>query len=187
MNSNNTGYIDPHHFSKVSKMLREFFDREGFIEVHTQSRLSILSACEDPRTISTYDYAGKVYPLPQTGQMWLEYELLTHPDDIGFYTLSTSYRNEPNPIQGRHDLIFPMFEFEFKGDIENLVTLETKLLSYLGFEKPFYREDYRNIAKKYEVTELQHIHETKLDEDYGHVFFLQNFPNHTSPFWKKNT
>ncbi len=42
------------------------------IENMTQSRLSILAACEDPTTISTYNYAGEVWPLPQTGQMWLE-------------------------------------------------------------------------------------------------------------------
>ena len=97
------GMIDPKEFDEVVSVLRSFFKTKGFIEVHTQSRLSILAACEDPKTISTYAYAGQVWPLPQTGQMWLEYELLSNPSAPGFFCVSTSYRNEPNPVPGRHD------------------------------------------------------------------------------------
>ena len=109
--------ISPLKYSKVVKPLRRFFEDKGFLEVHTQNRLSILAACEDPDTIAKFGYAGKEWPLPQTGQMWLEYELLKNPDCPGFFCISTSYRNEPNPVEGRHDIIFPMFEFEFKGDM----------------------------------------------------------------------
>ena len=42
---------------------------------------------------------------------------------------------------------------------------------------------YSDVAKKYEVVELEHEHETQLETDYGKVFFLKNFPNNTSPFW----
>ena len=49
------GMIDPKEFDEVVSVLRSFFKTKGFIEVHTQSRLSILAACEDPKTISTYD------------------------------------------------------------------------------------------------------------------------------------
>src|SRR5690625_4264142 len=72
--------IDPKKFSFVTHQLRTFFLRKGFVEVHTQNRLSILAACENPHSIATYDYCGNVWPLPQTGQMWLEHELLTKPD-----------------------------------------------------------------------------------------------------------
>ena len=116
--------INPSDFHKVVKKLREFFTNKGYIEVHTQNRLSILAACEDPSTISLYEYAGNIWPLPQTGQMWLEYEMLKNPEPEGYFCLSTSYRNEPNPVPGRHDLIFPMFEFELKGDMNDLITME---------------------------------------------------------------
>ena len=72
------GMIDSEDFDKAVSMMRAFFTSKGFVEVHTQTRLSILAACEDPKTISTYDYAGQVWPLPQTGQMWPEYEMLTN-------------------------------------------------------------------------------------------------------------
>ena len=102
--------IDSCEFSSVVNKLREFFVKKGFVEVHTQNRLSILAACEDPFTVSTFNYTNMIWPLPQTGQMWLEYELLKNPTVPGYFCVSTSYRNEPNPVPGRHDLIFPMFE-----------------------------------------------------------------------------
>lgn len=175
-------------FDKVVKKLRAFFDSKGFVEVHTQNRLSILAACEDPRTISTYEYSDNVWPLPQTGQMWLEYEMLTNPEINGCYCVSTSYRNEPNPVPGRHDKIFPMFEFELKGDMEDMKKMEIELLDHLGFGK-FYPDgkypegDYVDVAKKYDTKELEHEHEERLLKDYGQVFFLKNFPNFSSPFW----
>ena len=47
--------------------------------------------------------------------MWLKHYLLEHPEENGFFCVSTSYRNGPDPVPGRHDRIFPMFEFELKG------------------------------------------------------------------------
>ena len=177
--------ICPKEFNEVVQKLRNFFISKGFIEVHTQNRLSILAACEDPFTISTFDYAGQTWPLPQTGQMWLEYEMLKNPEPNGFFCVSTSYRNEPNPVPGRHDLIFPMFEFELKGDMNDLVEMEMDLLKYLGYGKRenYHQGDYNDIAKKYNTEELDHDHEMSLYKDYGPVFFLKNFPENTSPFW----
>ncbi len=181
----NPQHIKPEEFHAVVKKLRSFFEGKGWQEVHTQSRLSILAACEDPTTISTYNYAGEVWPLPQTGQMWLEYELLKNPEVPGFFCLSTSFRNEPNPVPGRHDKIFPMFEFECRGSKEELIALERELLEHLGFGKKdeFPRGRYSDISDKYSVGELEHEHEEKLRQDYGPVFFLTDFPNYTSPFW----
>jgi aspartyl/asparaginyl-tRNA synthetase len=176
-------------FSNAVKKLRSFFESKGFIEVHTQNRLSILAACEDPTTMATYNYNGNVWPLPQTGQMWLEHFLLENSDKPGFFCLSTSYRNEPNPVPGRHDLIFPMFEFESRGTMEDMIVLEKELLEYLGFSKDMYPNnlypegDYDEVADKYNVEILEHEHETMLERDYGPVYFLKNFPERTSPFW----
>ena len=122
-----TQLIEPSKFTHTVGLLRSFFLDKGFEEVHTQNRLSILAACEDPFNVATYEYAGQVWPLPQTGQMWLEYELLTRPSSKGFFCVSTSYRQEPNAIPGRHDIIFPMFEFEMTGDIDDLKKMEYEL------------------------------------------------------------
>ena len=188
----NTQLIDPYEYTQVVKSLREFFDSKSFQEVHTQNRLSILAACEDPTTVATYEYQGQVWPLPQTGQMWLEYELLTKPDLGGCYCVSTSYRQEQNPLPGRHDVIFPMFEFESHGDFEDLLQLENDLCKHLGFkagtQRNMYTEDfpggfYQSVLAKYTGTELDAYHEEEMYKEYGDVFFLTLFPESTSPFW----
>ena len=127
-----TSLISPHDFTQVTTSLRQFFLDRNFLEVHTQNRLSILAACEDPTTVATYQYSGETWPLPQTGQMWLEYELLNNPKIPGCFCVSTSYRQEPNAIPGRHDIIFPMFEFEMPGSIDDLKAMEYELCEYLG-------------------------------------------------------
>lgn len=177
--------IEPREYDLVVSKLREFFRAKGFLETPTQHRLSILAACEDPLTIATYNYAGALWPLPQTGQMWLEYELLTRPNTPGFYCITTSYRNEPEPIPGRHDLIFPMFEFETHGDMTKLHQLETELLSFLGFgdADAFRESDYADVAAQLGVDEIHAAQETQIDREFGNVFFLKNFPQYTSPFW----
>ncbi len=176
--------IDSEKFNWVVNKLREFFLARNFIEVHTQNRLSILAACEDPFNVQTFQYAGKVWPLPQTGQMWLEYEILKKPDVAGYFCLSTSYRMEPNPVPGRHDIIFPMFEFEFKGNMEELIELQKELLVHLGYDKSkFYVNTYKAIAEEFETTELEHEHETRLYKEKSEVSFITDFPEFTSPFW----
>ena len=172
-----TQLIDPSKYTKTADLLRSFFLSKGFLEVHTQNRLSILAACEDPFNVATYEYAGQKWPLPQTGQMWLEYELLTRPSEKGFFCISTSYRQEPNAKPGRHDIIFPMFEFEFPGGVDELKAMEIELCEYLGFPKLEDRT-YYNWASEFEVEELDHEHEEKI----GHGL-ITHFPEFTSPFW----
>ena len=179
-----TQLINPQKFTDTVGLLRSFFLDKGFLEVHTQNRLSILAACEDPFNVATYNYAGQVWPLPQTGQMWLEHELLSKPDSKGFFCVSTSYRQEPNAIPGRHDIIFPMFEFEFPGDINDLKAMEYELCEYLGFDKPTEMtyeawQDYFGIGHD---VEMDASHETKMLEDYGSTM-ITDFPEMTSPFW----
>ncbi|MBI3573442.1 transposase [Candidatus Kaiserbacteria bacterium] len=177
--------IEPKEYDAAVTKLREFFRMKGFIETPIQHRLSILAACEDPFTIATFNYAGNVWPLPQTGQMWLEYELLTKPSAPGYYCITTSFRNEANPIPGRHNLIFPMFEFETHGGMKELQKLETELLEFMKFgtASSFKELEYVDAAKHYGVEEIKAPDEAKMEKDYGPVVFLKNFPLYTSPFW----
>lgn len=172
-------------YNEVIQKLRDFFLSKGFLETSTQDRLSILAACEDPTTVATFNYAGKLWPLPQTGQMWLEYELLTRPEVPGVFCITTSYRNEQNPIPGRHKIIFPMFEFESKGTIADLKKLETEALEHLGFgkEKEFFYKTYDELKEFYKVDELTHKEENRMAKDFGPIVFIEKFPVYTSPFW----
>ncbi|KKS82378.1 MAG: tRNA ligase [Parcubacteria group bacterium GW2011_GWD2_43_10] len=181
----NIDLIEPKDYDFTVTKLRDFFRSQGFVETPVQHRLSILAACEDPLTIATFNYAGNLWPLPQTGQMWLEWELLTKPNVPGYYCITTSFRNEANPIPGRHNLIFPMCEFETHGDINDLKKLEEALLVSIGLgdNNSFKHLDYEAIAAKYGVKELKAQHETKMMEEFGPTVFLEKFPQHTSPFW----
>jgi aspartyl/asparaginyl-tRNA synthetase len=170
-------------YNELVQKMRTFFQSKGFKEVPTQSRLSILAACENPHSITTFEYKGEIWPLPQTGQMWLEYELLKNPEWEGVYCISTSYRQEKNPIPGRHELIFPMFEFESKGTMKDLLKLEEELLEYLGFDEPV-NTTYEGVCAEYGgVSILEDEHEQRMWKDKGSVVSLQHFPLRTNPFW----
>ncbi|MDD5606169.1 MAG: transposase [Patescibacteria group bacterium] len=175
--------IDIFEYDFVVAKMREFFKARGFIEVPVQSRVSILAACEDPKTVAKYDFGGTMWPLPQTGQVWLEIELLKHPEVAGVFCISTSYRDEPNPIPGRHDKIFPMVEFESRGDMVDLMKLESELLGFLGFSSPAMDVAYNNVAKFYAVEDLQASHETDMQKDFAPIVFLTHFPFTSHPFW----
>ena len=179
-----TQLIDPQKFTDTVGLLRSFFLSKGFLEVHTQNRLSILAACEDPFNVATYNYAGETWPLPQTGQMWLEHELLTKPSSQGFFCVSTSYRQEPNAIPGRHDIIFPMFEFEMPGDINDLKAMEYELCEYMGFKDPTektYAEWQTHFGIGSDV-EMDAQHELDMEAKFGPTL-ITDFPEMTSPFW----
>jgi len=172
-------------YSNAIVQMREFFQKQkGFIEVPSQSRRSILAACEDPKTISQYIFSGINWPLPQTGQMWLEKEMLNNPELPGVFCVSTSYRNEPNPIPGRHDKIFPMFEFESKGHVGDMIRLEKELLDYLGFDTAKLRYiKYDDACRTLDVEHLEAEHETLMQEQLSDIIFLTDFPLRSDPFW----
>ena len=171
------------HYHYMVKKLREFFhDKKGFIEVPAQSRTSILAACEQPETVTQYKLGNVIYPLPQTGQMWLEHELLKNPTWPGAYCITTSYRDEPVIIEGRHLRIFPMFEFEMPGTIAELRNLERELVTFLGFSEPV-SILYDDACDAYESTTIEAPHELQLASQLGSVISLELFPRRTSPFW----
>jgi aspartyl/asparaginyl-tRNA synthetase len=177
--------INPAHFDFVSGKLREFCKTRSLTESYLQNLLSILSACEDPKTVTSFEYAGQVWPQRQTNQMSLEDLIMTRPTESGYFCFTTSYRQEPHPIPGRHDLIFPMFEFEIPAGFKELIEFEKDMLEFLGFgPKEKYAEiNYLDACARYGVAELTHEHEAMLCRDLGPVVFLKYFPETTSPFF----
>jgi aspartyl/asparaginyl-tRNA synthetase len=174
-------------YNELVQKMRSFFLQRGFIEVPTQSRLSILVACENPHSIVKYKFDGQEWPMIQTGQMVLEEVLLQNPEWNGVFCITTSYRDEKEPIEGRHSKVFPMFEVECKGTMKDMVKLESELLNYLGFDKPV-EVNYDKLCEEYGTEILESEHETKMWNEIGNVISLQHFPKRTNPFWnmKKN-
>ena len=180
-----SSYYTLQAYNETVRLLRAFFMSKNFLEVDAQSRRSILAACEDPTTIATYMFEGIKWPLPQTGQMWLEHDLLKNPTLPGLFCLTTSYRNEPNPSSERHLKIFPMFEFELHGTQQDLQSLLGELFEFVGFgPRSEYKEgEYDTIADHYNVSIIGSEEEFRLQKDFGQVFFLKNFPIRSHPFW----
>lgn len=174
--------IDSQKYNFVSNKLRSFFLSKGYIECYTQNRLSILAACEDVQNIISYNILGQKWPMIQTNQMWLEYELLKHPNYKGVFVFTTSYREEKNPIRGRHLPQFPMIEFESHGEMDELIALESELVQYLGYQQPV-ELDYTEMCNELGVDEISHKEETKLGKEYGNAILLKNFKESSNPFW----
>jgi aspartyl/asparaginyl-tRNA synthetase len=177
-------HINTKHFDFVATKLRKFFKSEGFLEGFMQNQLAALNACEDPATMTVFPYSGVVFPLNQSNQMRLEYDLMKHPEYKGVFCWTSSYRQEPDPVPGRHDLAFPMFEFEFRGNMIDLLHLLQRLITFLGF-KPLnnYVFDYNQLCTLFNTDTLTNGHESMLEISYGPVAFIQHFPSRTSPFF----
>ena len=83
-----------------------------------------------------------------------------------------------------------MFEFEMHGGMEDMMVVQKELLEYLGFgdRHTFPEGDYDDVVAMlghdpntpYDISADD---EEELRKRFGEVFFLKNFPNHTSPFW----
>lgn len=182
--------ISPRDFDAAARLLRAFFrDEMGFIESSPQHRmrapLGNMAACENPGSIMPVLFRGKKVPLPQTGQMWLEYDLLKDPTLPGLFCQTTSYRNEQDPQVGRHNLVFPMFEFETHGDIDRLRDLLRALIRFLGIVPPgeeILEVDYESAARWLGVKEIGDNEEKIICEKYGPVILLSRFPEYTNPF-----
>lgn len=188
MNSSHPDFVDSFKYSNVMRKLRDYYYQCGLVEVDTQTRKSILAACEDPSTITKYHYEDLDWPLPQTGQMWLEYEIMTNykknPNLKGFFCETTSYRQEPNPVPGRHNKQFKMSEAEIPGDLRQLMNFQQGLLTHLGYDPTkFVEVDYEEMCKKYSTLTIEHEHEMLLYQDYGPTVWLCHFPDRANSFW----
>ena len=65
-------------YSIVINLVRNFLNKLNFIELFTQNKLSILTICNEPKSMCTFNYGGYVWPLPQSSIIWLEYELINN-------------------------------------------------------------------------------------------------------------
>ncbi len=197
--------LNPHDYHHAMVKLRDYFVKEGFIEVPTQCRMTCLSACEDPKTVASYLWngagngiargKGHHWPLKQTGQMDMELDYLkaVYQDaksaPVGFFCETISYRDEPNPKEGRHSPgPFPLPEWEEGGGFDALLKRETGLLLHLGYTFPegmdhFPIIEYDQACIDFGVKELDDDHEEMLCRKHGPVVFLVRFPVHTSPFF----
>lgn len=177
--------VNTDEYNFVIKKLMEFCFNKGFVYGCYQQNPTILAACEQPENIMPYQFNGKTWPMVQTNQMQLECVLLDNPTKHkGIFTTTTSYRNEQEMIPGRHSKVFPMFEFEFPGDFDDLKVFCRELLIHLGFKDENIQEvNYEDACKRFNTDEIEHEHEMQMCKDNNGPIMLTMFPERTHPFW----
>ena len=171
-----------YHYDLMVRKLRSFFQKKGFMEVPASSRLSIMAACEDPTTVTMFQMGGQIWPCSQTGQMWLEIELLKNPSIPGVFCLGPSFRDEKDAIAGRHHLVFPIFDFEGQGTFEDLQMIESELLVHLGFAAPT-SVAYEDLCGQYGATLLEAPQEARMCKEINTIISLEKHPVRSDPFW----
>ncbi|MFT7434207.1 MAG: aspartyl/asparaginyl-tRNA synthetase [Alphaproteobacteria bacterium] len=164
--------------------MREFFTARGFIEVHPQSRQSFLAIADDISTIATYNYGNESYLLPQSAHMWLEFELLKNPELPGVFCCSTSYRQHKNPVAGRHENIFPIFDFETAGGIESMAQLQKDILTHFGFSlEDLKSAAYDKITLDFGVKKIDATTESRIGNELSSIMVIKDKPNSLNPSW----
>lgn len=147
-------------YNIVIHRLREFCDKLNFIELFTQNKLGILTVCDDPKAMCTFNYGGYVWPLPQSNIIWLEHELLTNQDLTGIYSICTMYKNDPDYTKKNienvfeADIVTPKFEFVTFGQYSDIIATIVNLLRELGFLEKYVFTNYNHIAKRRGSKEL---------------------------------
>ena len=76
-----------------------------------------------------------------------------------------------------------MFEFESKGNMEDLIKLEEELLTFLGFKTNSVHCTYDRLCDMYEVDYLESEQEEKMNNDISSKLLLKYFPQRSHPFW----
>ena len=154
---------------------KNFCGTRGMIEINPNVGLCILTSCKKPETIRTSIFSGLPRPVPQAGQMWAEYELLTHPqrDLSGTFWSATSSDGEP------------VFEFAVRGGVRGLKEFEVDLLEHLGFDPTTLSEAvYDSVAAYNAATEVDARMEAQFCKEKSvSALFLTSFPMRTNPFW----
>jgi len=103
--------------SSLLKGAREYFEKQGFIEIVVPHITKATGACENIATMFEIDYFGSKRYLSQTAQLYLE--VLT-PFLNKVWCTGPSFRAEPMADE-RHLTEFTLIELEFAGDFEQLL------------------------------------------------------------------
>lgn len=128
----------------VCRAIREFLDRDGFVEVHPPILISV--AVEGGATLFPIDYFGKEAYLTQSGQLYLEAAITS----LGkVYTMDPSFRAEKSRTR-RHLTEFWEVECELPfATHEDAMKLEENLLTYIcSYVKDQCEEELRLLKAK---------------------------------------
>jgi asparaginyl-tRNA synthetase len=143
--------------SEVLRSIREFFAKEGFVEVIPPVLVGATGACENVPTVFSFDYFGKKAFLAQTTQLSLEWYAYNGVHRV--YSVNKSFRAEPR-LTTRHQTEFTLIEFEARDmDLSQLINLQINLIRHIG-KIPFKVEvmTYENAVQELQTAGLNIVY-----------------------------
>ena len=83
--------INPFTYNYVANAIRFFFLGNDYIESYEQNKLSNLNSCNNIFNACLYDMFNFCYSLPQSNELWMDYQILNNSNQTGFFCYSTVY------------------------------------------------------------------------------------------------
>jgi hypothetical protein len=175
-------YVNPFFFHYVTNATRFFFLENGFIETYEQSNLSVINSCKHLNSCCLFDMYKFCHSLPQSNEIWLDYEITKYNNQTGFFCISTHYTNDSLGIKNS---IIPCLEFSIKGGMFELEKMLRSLLTSLGYKNKckFNTIMYKNILSTYNVTNITPSVYNKIAETDNGVIFIKNYTFNEDTFW----
>lgn len=164
----------------VSKLV-EFAKCKGLLALDT-SNPSTLAVSND--RVAACDIGEYTFPVPQTTAMHLERAILDdgfYDSTPGYFSIMTSVRNEQDPVFGRDDRSFQLFEFVARGEEQDWKQWNLDLLLHLGFHDPF-TLTYEQARKRFDSSDIGAAEEWDLGRDEP-LIFLDYSPLSVEPHW----
>jgi len=171
---------------KVIKLIRDFMDKKGFIEVETP--ILTKSTPEGARDflVPTHFHQGEFYALPQAPQQLKQLLMVAGLEK--YFQIARCFRDED--LRGNRQPEFTQLDVEMSfvnqkkvinliekliiKTIQELVVFDEKLSKKLTF-KPFLKLDYQEAMEKY-GTDSPDLREDKKDPDELAFVWVVNFP-----------
>lgn len=176
-------HTDPFHFHFIYNSIRNYLIQNNFIESYVQNRLSNLNSCKNIFNACLFDMYKFCYCLPQSNEIWLEYEMIKYNKQSGFFCQSSLYFNHNN---GLDNYIEPAMEFSLIGGLFELEKLFRGLLKHMGYTNNIFNYksiDYKDILLLFQLEVLtEKIKIPKLSEDKT-IYFVKNIPKNDDTTW----
>ena len=174
--------INPFMYNYAANLIRFFFLDGNYIESYEQNKLCNLNSCINIYDACLYDMFKFCYALPQSNELWVDYQILMYSSQKGFFTYSTIYKNDFN---GLNNYIEQVIEFSLKGGMYDLEKLIRNLLDLFGFKNTFTFKsvDYNELIQDLQITDFTYKNFSMLNDDPYTIYFIKGFNKNAYVKW----